>query len=340
MDDAEVIARIYNEGIQDRIATFETRDRSVDDIRAWFSGPYPIVVVEDDGRVIAWANGSTYRPRDCYAGIAEFSVYVTRDARGTGAGRLAMNGLIEQARAIGLDKLVSRVFIENIGSRHLLAQLGFREVGIYPRHGKLDGVWRDVVIVELELRNHDEEPRGALWQPDIDSLPLWEGLTPGTDVIIEKVPWETDREPWRYPGTVVSSDMPAPWIAVDAIWLLPESTYKTFPIEHGSVWREYFSPRHPFNAMAIHNRAGDFLGWYANVTKPSRMRMEGDTPVIIWDDLVLDVATYPDGTLELLDEDELQEAPLPDWLKAQIMTARDRLREMIEADAFPLTSRK
>src|SRR5688572_23430903 len=96
-DDAEAIALIYNQGIDDRIATFETMPRSAEDIRCWFDGKHPIVVIEDTGKVIAFASTSTYRPRDCYSGIAEFSVYVAREARGRGAGRLAMQALIEAA---------------------------------------------------------------------------------------------------------------------------------------------------------------------------------------------------------------------------------------------------
>lgn len=147
--DAAAIARIYNEGIEDRVATFETRLRTPEDILRWFDGIHPIVVVEaEDGQVIGFASTSTYRPRECYAGIAEFSVYVAREARGRGAGKLAMTALIEAAERAGFWKLVSRVFPENMASRALLKSLGFREVGVYEKHGKLDGVWRDVVIVE------------------------------------------------------------------------------------------------------------------------------------------------------------------------------------------------
>jgi L-amino acid N-acyltransferase YncA len=154
-DDAAIVAQIYNEGIEDRLGTFETRLRMPAEVLGWFDGVHPIVVVEAQGSgIIAFASTSTYRARDCYAGIAEFSVYVTRSARGHGAGRVAMHALIEAATAAGFWKLVSRVFVENIPSRKLMASVGFREVGIYQRHAKLDGCWRDVVIVERHL-----EPR-------------------------------------------------------------------------------------------------------------------------------------------------------------------------------------
>jgi phosphinothricin acetyltransferase len=152
--DAADIAEIYNEGIADRIATFETRPRTPDEIAAWFDGRHPIVVVEggaDSAGVLGFGATSTYRARECYAGIAEFSVYVRRAARGHGVGRVAMLALIDAAERLGYWKLVSRVIAENVASRRLLGSVGFREVGVYRRHARLDGRWRDAVIVERLL---------------------------------------------------------------------------------------------------------------------------------------------------------------------------------------------
>jgi L-amino acid N-acyltransferase YncA len=149
--DVTAITRIYNQGIAEGTATFETRLRGDGDVLAWFGRRFPIVVVEADGEVIAFASTSEYRSRECYAGIAEFSVYVAREHRGHGAGRVAMETLSEAARRAGFWKLVSRVFIENLASRALLSDLGFREVGIYERHARLADVWKDVVIVERLL---------------------------------------------------------------------------------------------------------------------------------------------------------------------------------------------
>jgi len=149
--DAEAIAHIYNEGIADRIATFETEPRTVEQIVRTLTergARWPTVVVERDGRVIGWASASEYRARQCYSGVADFSVYVSRDARGSGAGQAAMDALVGECEARGIWKLLSRVFPENEASRGLLAKVGFREVGTYRRHAKLDGEWRDTVIVE------------------------------------------------------------------------------------------------------------------------------------------------------------------------------------------------
>jgi L-amino acid N-acyltransferase YncA len=148
-EDAAAIAEIYNQGIEDRIATFETYLRSADDVKSWFDMRYPIVVVEDEvGDIIAFGSTAAYSTRECYAGIAECSVYVRRDRRGQGAGRMAIEALVGAAEATGFWKLTSRVFVENEPSRKLIRSIGFREVGILEKHGKLDGVWRDVIVVE------------------------------------------------------------------------------------------------------------------------------------------------------------------------------------------------
>jgi len=150
-DDAAAIAKIYNEGIEDRVATFETELRSVDDQQAWLrsnAGRYPAVVAHFDGEIIGWAGAGSYRDRECYRGIGEFSMYVRRDWRSRGVGDLLVAGLISEAERLGLWKLLSRIFPFNEASRALCRKHGFREVGVYEKHGRLDGEWLDVVIVE------------------------------------------------------------------------------------------------------------------------------------------------------------------------------------------------
>lgn len=152
--DAPAIARIHNQGIDEHLATFETEPRTAEQVAARLAEKgdrYPTVVVERDGSVVAWASAGPYRPRPAYAGGAEHSVYVERSARGTGAGRAALEGLVREYAARGLWKLVSRIFPENAPSLALHERAGFRVVGVYRRHGKPDGAWRDCVIVERLL---------------------------------------------------------------------------------------------------------------------------------------------------------------------------------------------
>jgi L-amino acid N-acyltransferase YncA len=157
--DAAAIAAVYNQGIAERNATFETDPRSVADVEARLRDQlrYPTLVADEDGAVVGWAGVSTYRPRACYSGIGEFSIYVDRNARGRGIGRQLLEALADEARGRGYWKLVSRIFPSNEASRRLCRACGFREVGVYEKHGRLDGRWTDVVIVErLIPENLDE----------------------------------------------------------------------------------------------------------------------------------------------------------------------------------------
>jgi L-amino acid N-acyltransferase YncA len=149
--DAAAIAEIYNQGIEDRIATYETERRSAEDQRAWLqaiAGRYPAVVAQIEGEIVGWAGAGLYRDRECYQGIGEFSMYVRRNWRGQGVGDLLLGDLISDAERLGLWKLLSRIFLFNEASRALCRKHGFREVGVYEKHARLDGRWLDVVIVE------------------------------------------------------------------------------------------------------------------------------------------------------------------------------------------------
>ena len=153
--DAPGIATIYNEGIRGRVATFETTERSATDVAAWFVDTptegalaYPFLVAEQGDSVVGWIRASLYRPRLAYRSIAEYSIYVANEARGRRVGDALMAAFLPACSYAGLTKIVSRIFPENSASLSLCARHGFRVVGTYEKHGMLDGVWRDVVIVE------------------------------------------------------------------------------------------------------------------------------------------------------------------------------------------------
>src|SRR5215468_7263486 len=105
-------------------------------------------------KIGGWAGAGPYRMRECYRGIGEFSIYVRRDWRGRGVGGLLLARLISEAERLGLWKLLSRIFLFNGASRRLCRKHGFREVGVYAKHARLDGRWLDVVIVERLIRNN------------------------------------------------------------------------------------------------------------------------------------------------------------------------------------------
>ncbi|HLI51867.1 MAG TPA: GNAT family N-acetyltransferase, partial [Thermomicrobiaceae bacterium] len=115
--DIPAITEIYNQGIEERIATFESEPRSVEAMQSWLDehqGRYLALVAEIDGQVAGWASVGQYRPRECYAGIGEYSIYIHRDFRGRGAGKVLLRALIAAAAEKGYWKLTSRIFVENV----------------------------------------------------------------------------------------------------------------------------------------------------------------------------------------------------------------------------------
>ena len=150
--DASAIAAIYNVGIAEREATFETRPRDAADVHAWLAEGLPFLVEEDGhGRLVGFARLSPSSDRCVYDGVGEHGVYVAGAARGSGVGRALLTGLCEQAERAGYHKVTSRIFTTNAASRAVHRAAGFDEVGIQRRHGRLDGEWRDCVLVERLL---------------------------------------------------------------------------------------------------------------------------------------------------------------------------------------------
>jgi phosphinothricin acetyltransferase len=151
--DAEAIALIYNEGIEERQATFDTRPRTAAEMgeRLGDAGAPPFLVAELNGRVAGWARVSPTSSRECYAGVGEASIYVGRGHRAAGVGRALLEALAAAAERAGYWKLVGLVFPTNAASVGLLRAVGFRDVGMHRRHGRLEGEWRDVLVLERLL---------------------------------------------------------------------------------------------------------------------------------------------------------------------------------------------
>ncbi|MFN2616312.1 MAG: arsinothricin resistance N-acetyltransferase ArsN1 family A [Thermoleophilaceae bacterium] len=153
LDDAGGIAAIYNQGIEERQATFETRLQDAQDIARILAAPggLPFLVAHEGEQLLGWARVISYSDRSCYSGVGEASLYVDRAARGRGVGRELLRALAGTAEGLGYWKLIGLVFPENRASVALFESEGYRRMGTFRRHGRLDGSWRDVLLVERLL---------------------------------------------------------------------------------------------------------------------------------------------------------------------------------------------
>jgi L-amino acid N-acyltransferase YncA len=151
--DAEAIAAIYNQGIEERLATFQTRmhDPGELELKVEQRGGQ-LLVAEAEGEVVGWAGWSGYDdPAEHYAGVGECAVYVARDARRGGVAAELLAAIAEAAPKAGMHKLIAKIFTANEASIELFRRAGYGEVGVHRRHGRLEGEWRDVLVMERLL---------------------------------------------------------------------------------------------------------------------------------------------------------------------------------------------
>jgi L-amino acid N-acyltransferase YncA len=153
--DVPAITRIYNEGIEDRVATLETRLRDKDEMKEWFlnrSEKHKVLVIEDENKEVqGWASINVFNSRCCYSGVVDLSIYISRSMRGKGLGKILLGSLVKIAKEQDFHKLVLSTFKFNEAGQKLYKSLGFREVGTYEKQGLLDGKWVDVTIMEKLL---------------------------------------------------------------------------------------------------------------------------------------------------------------------------------------------
>ena len=153
-DDAAVICTIYNQGIEDRVATLETELRTPEERRQWMAGRgprHPVVVAVTDEQVVGWGSLNSFNPRPAYDHVVDLSVYVERGWRGRGVGRVLLLHLLARARTLGYHKMVLATFPYNEAGVALYQKMGFTPVGVYHEQGRLDGHWVDVLIMERML---------------------------------------------------------------------------------------------------------------------------------------------------------------------------------------------
>jgi phosphinothricin acetyltransferase len=151
--DVPAITEIFNQGVEDGLATLDPT-HTVEQRMAWFQthGPTePVLVAEDNGKVVAWASLSKYSPRLCYDSVKELSIYVGRPWRGRGLGGVVMDRLMDTARHAGVHKVILFCLPANKSAVALYHRQGFRDVGVFHHHGHKDGVWHDILVMEIDL---------------------------------------------------------------------------------------------------------------------------------------------------------------------------------------------
>lgn len=154
--DAASIAWIYNQGIEDRVATLETELRTAEERATWLASHdarHPVLVcVDGSDRVLGWASLNVFNPREAYRQVVDFSAYVAREERGHGVGDLLLSALEVRARALSYHKIVLAALPFNGPGMRLYERHQFRTVGVYHEQGLLDGAWVDTIVMEKLLR--------------------------------------------------------------------------------------------------------------------------------------------------------------------------------------------
>lgn len=155
LKDAVFIKDIYNQGIEDRIATLETRLRTTEDMEEWMtnrSNRNKVIVIEDSSSIVrGWASINVFNSRCCYSGVGDISIYIERSLRGKGLGKILLKTLLETAIEQDFHKLVLSTFEFNEAGKKLYKSLGFREVGTYENQGILDDKFVNITIMERLL---------------------------------------------------------------------------------------------------------------------------------------------------------------------------------------------
>lgn len=152
--DIGTILRIYNQGIEDRIATLETETKDSSYMEAWFKdhqGRFSVMVAEREGEVIGWASLNPYSHRCAYSGVADLSVYIDRSYRGQGVGSSLLESLHKVAKENSFYKMVLFTFPFNQSGQGLYQKMGYRQVGVFEKQGIMDGAFIDVMIMEKLL---------------------------------------------------------------------------------------------------------------------------------------------------------------------------------------------
>lgn len=154
INDIEAITRIYNQGIKDRIATLEENEKTVTDMEEWFINRgerYTVLVAEVGNQIVGWVSLNPYSHRCAYNGVADLSIYIERGQRGKGTGKRLLEKIEEIAKQNDFYKIVLFTFPFNTLGQGLYRSMGYREVGVFEKQGKLDGKFVNVMAMEKIL---------------------------------------------------------------------------------------------------------------------------------------------------------------------------------------------
>lgn len=152
--DIESIQIIYNQGIEDRIATLETETKDYPYMKEWLNrhdNRYKVIVAEKKGQIIGWASLNPYNTRAAYLGVADLSLYISRESRGKGIGGRLLEAIQIIAKDNDFHKIVLFTFPFNELGQGLYRKQGFQEVGVFKSQGMLDGNYVDVMAMEKLL---------------------------------------------------------------------------------------------------------------------------------------------------------------------------------------------
>jgi L-amino acid N-acyltransferase len=150
--DLRAITEIYNQAVLRTTATFDTTTKTVEEQRGWYDkhGPkYPVLVVQEDSKVIGWASLSAASDRCAYAGTAEGSIYIDSECRGKGVGRKLGVAIMKAGKEAGLHTVILKIAEGNEASMKLAESLGFKSIGVMKEVGKKFGKFLDVTMMQL-----------------------------------------------------------------------------------------------------------------------------------------------------------------------------------------------
>jgi len=149
--DIQEVMNIYNKAILETVSTFDTKEKTINDMIKWFNGhgrKNPIMVAESDNAIVGWASLSSYSTRCAYSDTAELSLYIKEKDQGKGFGKKLMEFILDEGKKAGLHTVIARITEENEISINLHKKFDFEYVGIYKEVGKKFGKLLDVMLMQ------------------------------------------------------------------------------------------------------------------------------------------------------------------------------------------------